>query len=382
MSAWRKFLEEESEYQWISFAVFTFVVIIGAVLIDWSDNLSGFHEGAAIEQKGIIHDSAGDAIIFENDSGKYVSLHDNEQEAPYAACLVQHLHITFACMGQEGIIFFSEENHPENYGWIPMSLGKDVVAKNVEANDDNELLVIIQDGTSDKLAAMRISDGQGLSPIANQDGSMHLNTILATDNGWLVGGSWQAPPNWLGTNPASPPMFELVMFVEWDGINAPDSEIIYLGGEGTIHGIYEMKNGNHIATGTDDTVILDGNDVTSLNIASFSSVADNNQKVWLFGGLNSDSVAIIHNGDIDYEELPSNLGLTPNYVFCDSDGLISVYGTDGGDSPSAVSIESNARTSILSLRGVLDLGFILFSITIISVMVWNIADSIRRGEVF
>ena len=110
MSAWRKFLEEESEYQWISFAVFTFAVIIGAVLIDWSDNLSGFHEGAAIEQKGIIHDSAGDAIIFENDSGKYVSLHDNEQEAPYATCLVQHLHITFACMGQEGIIFFSEEN--------------------------------------------------------------------------------------------------------------------------------------------------------------------------------------------------------------------------------------------------------------------------------
>ena len=81
-------------------------------------------------------------------------------------------------MGQEGIIFFSEENHPEDYGWIPMALGKNVIAKNVEANDDNELLVIIQDGTSDKLAAMRISDGQGLSPIANQDGSMHLNTIF------------------------------------------------------------------------------------------------------------------------------------------------------------------------------------------------------------
>ena len=67
MSAWRKFLEEESEYQF-TLAVFTFAVIIVFALIDWSDNLSGFHEGAAIEQKGIIHDSAGDAIIFENDS--------------------------------------------------------------------------------------------------------------------------------------------------------------------------------------------------------------------------------------------------------------------------------------------------------------------------
>ena len=52
------------------------------------------------------------------------------------------------------------------------------------------------------------------------------------------------------------------------------------------------------------------------------------------------------------------------------------------DSPISVSIESDARTSILSLRGVLDLGFILVSITIISVMGWNIIEAMRRGEIF
>ena len=54
MSAWRKFLEEESEHQWLSFALFTVAVIIGAILIDWSDNLSGFHQGAELDTDGII----------------------------------------------------------------------------------------------------------------------------------------------------------------------------------------------------------------------------------------------------------------------------------------------------------------------------------------
>lgn len=382
MSAWRKFLEEESEHQWLSFAVFAIAVIIGAILIDWSDNLSGFHQGAELNQDGIILDSAGNAVMYENEDGKFVSLHGNVQETPYATCLVQHIHITFACMGAEGLLFFSEENHPAEFGWIAMNLGKNVTAKDVSANAQNELLVVIQEGTSDKLAAMHISDGQGLSDIANQDGNMHIEAMLATEEGWLIGGSWQAPPNWLGTNPASPPMYELVMFVEWDGINAPDSEIVYLGGEGSIHGIFQMKNGDYIATGTDDTVVINSNEITSLNIASFSSTVDNNQKVWLFGGINSDSVAIIDNGEIDFEELPSTLGLVPNFIDCNSDGLISIYGTDIQDSPSSVSIESNARTSILSLRGVLDLGFILVSITIISVMGWNIFEAMRRGEIF
>jgi len=382
MSAWRKFLEEESEYQWLSFAVFALAVIIGAVLIDSSDNLSGFHEGAAIEQNGIIHDVAGDAILFENESGRYVALHDNIQETPYASCLVQHAHITFACMGTEGLLFFTEEDYSVEFGWIPMALGKNVTAKNVEANSENELLVVIQDGTSDKLAAMHISEGDGLSNLTEQEGIMHISTMLATEGGWFVGGSWQAPPNWLGTNPASPPMYELLMFVEWDGLNSPDSEIIYLGREGAIHGIYQMNNGDYIATGTDATVVIESEGITSLNIASFSAISDNNNQIWLFGGLNSDAVAIIDNAEITYHELPSTLGLIPNFVDCNSEGLISIYGTDVYDSPRSVSIESDARTSIISLRGVMDLGFILVSVTIISVMVWNISDSIRRGEIF
>ena len=62
--------------------------------------------------------------------------------------------------------------------------------------------------------------------------------------------------------------------------------------------------------------------------------------------------------------------------------MISVHGSDYSDDVSAFSIDSDARTSITSLRGILDLGFILVSLLILSTMGWNVTDAIRKGEVF
>ena len=62
--------------------------------------------------------------------------------------------------------------------------------------------------------------------------------------------------------------------------------------------------------------------------------------------------------------------------------MISVHGSDYSDDVSAFSIDSDARTSITSLRGILDLGFILVSLLILSIMGWNVTDAIRKGEVF
>ena len=72
----------------------------------------------------------------------------------------------------------------------------------------------------------------------------------------------------------------------------------------------------------------------------------------------------------------------PTYVMCDEQGLISIHGIDSEDNPNAISIDSNARLSFLSLRGIIDLGFILGAILIIGMMGWNIADAIRKGEIF
>lgn len=378
MSAWRRLIEEESEHQWLSFAVFTFFIIIGALLIDSSSEMPGVRDGGIINAEGMIYDSAGDAILYQAESGMRISLNGNSQSVPYATCLVQHGETIYACLGQEGLISSTQEDNTE-LGWIPISLGSSVTASQLSPNEDNQMLVIVQEGTTSSIAAMQI--GETISPTTNHEGKMHLNAVIPTDEGWLVGGSWQAQANWLGSNPASPPMFELILSVQWDGTNAPSTEIVHMGDEGTIHGIF-AADGGYIATGTSDTVSIKDGTATSMGISSVVAVNDLNDDIWLFGAAGSTTVVIISEGESSIEKLPSRLEFIPSYVTCNDEGLISVHGADSKDEPSAISIDTNVRNSFTSLRGIMDLGFILVSLIVMGMMGWNIADAIRKGEIF
>ena len=385
MSGWRRLLEEESEHQWLSFAVFAILVIGGAVLIDWSNELSGVHQGGQINADGVIYDSAGDAVMYQTDDGMRISHNGVDNLEREATCLEEFKGITFACLGEEGSIAFMQE---DNLGcesvWCNFTIGQETVAKDVSVNG-YDMLMIIQVGTTDSLAVLNIDETYSQDDYnkftAQHEGKMHLETMIATDDGWLVGGSWQAPANWLASNPVSPPMFELVLSVQWDGVSAPSLEIIHMGDEGQIHGIFESDDG-YVATGTADTISIEDGEVTSLGVSSYASVADSNNDVWLFGQIGSTTVAIISDGEIDVEKLPEPLSVDPTYIYCDDDGMISIHGSDTSDNPAAISIDSNARNSFTSLRGILDLGFILISIIVMSIMGWNIADAIRKGEVF
>ena len=381
MSGWRRLLEEESEHQWLSFAVFSAIVIIGAVLIDWSSDLSGVHDGSTLDVDGIVMDSAGDSILYQTDDGIRITYNDNENSAQYATCLEEYRGMTLACLGNEGMLGFIGDGSDDcDDTWCQFSIGENITATQVSGNG-LAILMVVQDGTSDALAAIWFGESNPEPMISDHEGNMHLDVILATDDGWMVGGSWQAPANWLGSNPTSPPMYELILHVTWDGVNAPAIEIIHMGNEGAIHGLFATDEG-FIATGTSDTVSIIDDEITSLGMSSYAAVGDNNGDVWLFGGIGSSTVAIISGTEISVERLPEPLEILPSYVTCDEDGMISIHGTDNSDSPSAMSIDSNARQSFTSLRGILDLSFMLVSILIFSIMGWNIFEAIRKGEVF
>jgi len=381
MSGWRRLLEEESEHQWLSFAAFSIIVIIGAVLIDWSSDLSGVHDGSTLDVDGIVMDSTGDSILYQADDGIRITYDEMENNAQYATCLEEYGDMTLACLGTEGMLGFIGDGSPDcDNNWCQFPIGENITATQVSGKN-LAILMVVQDGTSDALAAMWFGDSNPEPVISDHEGNMHLDVMLPTEDGWLVGGSWQAPANWLGSNPTSPPMYELVLHVTWDGTNAPAIEIVHMGNEGAIHGLFATNEG-YIATGTSDSISITDGEVTSLGISSYAAVGDNNGDVWLFGGIGSNTVVIISDSEISIEKLPEPLGILPSYVTCDEDGMISIHGTDNSDNPSALSIDSNARNSFTSLRGILDLGFMLVSILIFSIMGWNIFEAIRKGEVF
>ncbi len=349
MSGWRRLLEEESEHQWLSFAAFTIIVIIGAVLIDWSSDLSGVRDGSSVDIDGVLLDSTDDTILYQTEDGIRISHNEMVNSAQYATCLEKYGDITLACLGTEGKIAYIGDGGPDcDIEWCEFSIGDNITATQVSGNG-LALLMIVQDGTSDSLAAMWFGESNPQPVVGDYEGTMHLDVITTTDVGWLVGGSWQAPPNWLGSNPTSPPMFELVISVTWDGVAAPAIEVIHMGDEGVIHGIFPTDNG-YLATGTSDTISIIDKKTTSLGISSYEAVGDKNGNVWLFGGIGSETVAIVSDDEVSVEKLPVPLEIIPTYAFCDDEGMISIHGSDSSDNPSAISIDSNARTSFTSLR--------------------------------
>ena len=380
MSRWRDFIEEESEHQWLSFAVFAIVIIVGAILIDWSNELSGVNLGSNDDADGKVLDVAGGAILYDTENGREISLNGESAPAPYATCLERHAEIVYACLGMPGVIYVHDEGDENNPGWQVMILSENVTVIDIAGNGD-ALLMIVQDGTSTTLAAMFLTPDVLVSPLTSHDNDMHLTAIVPTSTGWLVGGGWKAPPSFLGSNPTSPPMYEMILDVVWDGSSAPSIEIIHLGGEGLIHTIMPTSDG-FIAAGTSDSVHINGKEVTSLGIASQSATVDMRGDVWFFGELGSTNVAIYSNEEISIEKLPDPLHITPEYSVIDDSGTIAIHGVDSNDEISSLSIDTDARLSFTSLRGMMDLGFILVSLMIISLMMWNVVESIRTGEEF
>lgn len=381
MSGWRRLLEEESEHQWLSFAAFSIIVILGSILIDWSSDLSGVHEGSSLGVNGLVMDSTEDSVLYQSEDGNIINYKGKENIAQYATCLEEYGDMTLACLGTEGMVAFIGDGGDEcDTEWCQFSIGENLTASQISGNG-LALLLIVQDGTSDSLAAMWYGDSNPQPVVSEFEETMYLETIIPTEEGWLIGGSWQTTPNWLGSNPASPPKYELIIEATWDGIAAPAIEVVHVGGEGVIHGIFETDDG-YLATGTSDTYLISDNSVEAIGISSRVATDDNNGNVWLFGDIGSKTVAIVSGSEISVEKLPEPLKIVPTYATCDEDGFISVHGSDYSDEISAFSIDSNARTSITSLRGILDLGFILVSLLILSIMGWNIADAIRKGEVF
>ena len=91
MSGWRRLLEEESEHQWLSFVVFSIIVIIGSILIDWSSDLSGVQEGSSLGVQGLVIDSTEDSVLYQSEDGNIINYKGQENLAQYATLSLIHI---------------------------------------------------------------------------------------------------------------------------------------------------------------------------------------------------------------------------------------------------------------------------------------------------
>ena len=64
------------------------------------------------------------------------------------------------------------------------------------------------------------------------------------------------------------------------------------------------------------------------------------------------------------------------------ENTISVHGISSDNAYKAMTIDTDAKSSLLSLRGIIDFLFIISSLVIIGLMAWNVVEAISKGEVF
>jgi hypothetical protein len=375
MAGWRDFFEEESEYQWVSFGAFAIFIIIGAVMIDWSSELSGVTSGSSQGGTGLVFDSTSDAFIYDDEDGRWISLRGNVASANNANCVTKQGEYTWFCSGQEGVLFTDNGT-----GWKPFIIGQEVTVIDL-AISGYAMMMIVENGSSTTFSARSLTENPVISEISSHDEDMSLTEIIATDEGWLAAGSWRAPANWQGTSPASSTFYELVVSITWDAsTSAPVFDIVHLGGPGVIHTL-AATHGGIVAAGQTDAILIAGDEVNHLDIASMSAVVDSNDDMWFFGNSGSETIAVFTETGMGIELLPEPLQFTPTHSVANG-ANIEIHGMNELDESVSITIDVDARLAFTSLRGIMDLGFIMVSLLVLGVMGWNVADAIRKGEVF
>ena len=72
MGDWKKWVEEESEYQWLSFAAFVVFIVVGAILVNLAGNLPGVSQGSTLGTQARLLDSSESLSLWDGDEGRFI----------------------------------------------------------------------------------------------------------------------------------------------------------------------------------------------------------------------------------------------------------------------------------------------------------------------
>ncbi len=379
MGDWKRWGEEESEYQWLSFAVFTIFIIGGGILVNLAGNLPGVTPGSTLGTQGRLLDSSDSLSLWDSDEGRFILDSNGDKTSMlFATCVEENSAIRFVCNGVQSQVMIDSGD-----GLIASTIPTDRTIRNA-AIQGTDIMMISSNGMHSGVIGMKALSPSVASPEAvGEGGDFNLETIISTGPGkWMAGGGWNLPGASQSSSAASPFAYEVVVEITWSDImTAPIIQVIYVGGQGTVHYLGTLANGNILAAGTSGAVMIDGMTTHKIDVRSTAAVIDNSGGAWFFIKSGEENIGHYVNGELKVEKLSNPLSIDPEHAFID-DYSVSVHGISSDDTYEAMTIDTNAKSSLLSLRGIIDFLFIITSLVIIGLMTWNVAEAISKGEVF
>ena len=380
MGGWRKWLEEESEYQWLSFAGFAIFVILGSIYINASSDLAGVNTGTLHEN------GTGDRLLemtdsmslWESETGRYVlDGTDKIENYQFSSCISESVTVKLICPGENGIVYVDNGN-----GWNEVNVTDTNHFATHASISDGSSLVVLSNGMKSSFLVYDFDTNTKSSNIAEYDGeSVLINSVMSKgENRWLAGGKILLSTG----NEANPPSREAVFDIIYNDQNQLliiNPLHIDYSNDGEIHSIIALKDGAFFAAGTNKAIMFGVNEHTKFEYPSRVVIEDLNGDIWLYGTTGDDFVVRISEGEVYVESLSEPLGFLPEIGFLD-EGKIALHGISNDGSHEALNIDVDARGSLTSLRGIFDFMFIISSLLVIGLMTWNVGDAISKGEIF
>ena len=392
---WRRFLEEESEHQWLAISLFFVFIIIGAFAIHGTSKLTGMdlENNYALENSRVLE-------ISYQDDGEYHSVsHTNDGTYLYHFADGERTDIINPNTdpSASGIQFITQLDN----GTVATSIEENSImiidgstTSNITLNDDRGTFAIIdlsenmnEESTSmilvtdegDHTSFRGVStDGIPSSPMPETEGVEWQKIEALDDDEWIATGIMISSNSGQDNNPASPDIKPVIGYVIWTGgFTAPMLVKMDDAPSGEFHSMIRMGD-QMIIAGTTQTTIFDSNDLTfeHSTITSSTAIKSDCEVVWFFGPINSDSVIKWTNGGHEVIDLQHKLPIEIE-SFGSSSKIIYMHGMNSNGEFKVLTFDDSTHGSIESGRGFLNFSFILIFSVIFAVMGWNIIERMK-----
>ena len=381
---WRRYLEEESEHQWVAISGFFIFILLGGFALEATSDFVGAdmvrvenqHEGALVLDI-VYHGETGTytALVYAPDAGyhMFTEFADgtvNEIYSPDAVDLGRE--VNFLTTIDDRVVFSSAPN-----AWIELqngamltyqiqTNGEDFDVLNVvEHPDEGHTLLLTQEGQFSTVRG--VVNLQSTSPMSTTSGVQWSDVVHLEGDVWVAIGHHIATAGAGGSSPATPERKPAIGFIAWDGTNQTPVLTSVSMMSGTFHSLVSTPEGAVVGGTETSYIIANDASIAALNAPSASTVMDTSGSVWFFGEQGATTIGEYTDGEYTVHTLTRPMPVEISAIAA-QDTTLHLHGTDATGAPVQWSIDATANGSIESGRGFLNLLFLIAGAAVLGLM--------------
>ena len=396
--SWRRLLEEESEHQWLTLALFAVFVVFGAFAIDATEHFVGdqivkveaLHEGGLVTEIEY-HDDEGayTALVYAPNAGHHMFTEhaDGTKNAvydPQTTDLGGQVNFIKTMPSGERVFSVAANQLMGLQGDLIITYDYTSFSETFIINDvadrtdetSTHRLLLTMEGS--KSSFRGVVAGVPTAAMSMSSGVQWHHVEPHSEGLWVAIGTHSSTSGADGSSPATPQARPVLGWIAWAGdAQTPVLRNVQVFGMGVFHS-FAHSGSELIVGGTVESLVISADeDVQTINAPSALAVSDAEETVWFIGPLGSSNLATYNNGLLEVHQLSRHVPVEVTDAGAQGDH-VHVHGTDAAGNPIQWSIDITADGSIVSGRGFLNLLFMVGGFILLTMMGIHAAEQLRQ----